>query len=78
MGKTKLAMIITAVVLGIVYFGLFPSANAGWGYASPHRGPSFFYMGYWGGPRYYSSGPSVRSGSTGGPAHKGRGPSAGK
>jgi len=66
------------VILAALYFLILYFSMGGWGYAGYYRGtsyhPSFWYFG---GPRYYS-GPSVRTGSAGGPSHIGGGPSAGK
>ena len=66
------------VVLAILYFFLMSISLRGWGYAGYSRGyayrSSFWYFG---GAHYYG-GPSVRSGSLGGPGYAGGGPSAGK
>lgn len=73
MNKTTLAVI----ALAMLYFGLFPVASNGFGYAGYggyHHGPSFWY---WGGPRYYP-GSSVRAGSLTGPGARGGGIHAGK
>lgn len=67
------------IVLVLFYVFLFSLSFRGWGYPSYYGGysygPSFWYFG---GPRYYRSGPSLRSGSTGGPDRVGRGPGRGK
>ena len=68
----------TVIVLAIVFFFLLSLSFRGWGYAGYrgyHHGPSFFYMG---GPRYYPSSPSVRTGSRSGPSHTGGGFHGGK
>lgn len=66
------------VVLAVFYFFFLFHSMRGWGYAGYYDAyatqPSFWY---WGGPHYYA-GPSIRAGSTGGPAHMGGGPRAGK
>ncbi len=59
------------------YGALFIPSLRGYGYAGHggfHRGPSFFY---WGGVSTYH-GPSVRSGSLGGPSFHGGGMHGGK
>ncbi|NOY83282.1 MAG: hypothetical protein GXO96_00410 [Nitrospirae bacterium] len=67
------------LVLVLFYVFLFSLSFRGWGYPSYYggyaHGPSFWYFG---GPRYYSSGPSLRGGSTGGPNRVGGGPGRGK
>jgi hypothetical protein len=70
-------MIIVAGVLVVFYLMAFSFGSRGWGYSGYygyHRGPSFFY---WGGPSMFH-GPSVRTGSTGGPGHRGGGLGGGK
>lgn len=70
-------LIIVIVVLVLFYSLILYASTIGWGYAGYrgfYYGPSFWY---WGGPRYYI-GPSVRSGSIGGPGHRGGGPGSGK
>ncbi len=70
-------VIVVVVVLVLVYLVSFRFASRGWGYTGYygyHRGPSIWY---WGGPSTYH-GPSVRTGSTGGPAHRGGGLGGGK
>ncbi len=70
-------MIIVAVVLVVLYLFAFRLGSRGWGYTGYrgyHMGPSFFY---WGGPRTYHD-PSVRTGSPGGPGHRGGGLGGGK
>ena len=72
------ALLIGALLIGGGYFALMPFASNGYGYAGYggyHRGPSFFY---WGSPRYYGTGRSVRSGSIGGSSVRGGGPGVGK
>lgn len=67
----------TLLGLAIVYLIAMPFGCRGCGYAGYggfHRGPSFFY---WGGvPTFH--GPSVRTGSVGGPGFRGGGPRGGK
>ena len=65
------------VILAVFFIFLLSMSFRGCGYAGYRGygyGPSFFY---WGGPRYYP-GPSVRTGSTGGPSHRGGGLHGGK
>jgi len=73
---SPLVLLFGVAAIG-AYSALFiPSLN-GYGYAGYggfHRGPSFFY---WGGMNTYQ-GPSVRSGSRGGPGVRGGGPHGGK
>ncbi|MDH5721552.1 MAG: hypothetical protein OEZ13_13175 [Spirochaetia bacterium] len=60
------------------FFAAFSYASRGWGYIGYngfHSGSR--HWGYWGGPRTYF-GPSARSGSLGGPGHRGGGLSGGK
>ena len=68
----------TIIFLVIVYCLLLLASMRGCGYAGYRNGyayrPSFFY---WGGPGYYG-GPSVRTGSPGGPSPVGKGPGTGK
>lgn len=67
----------TLAVMGILYFGAFYFGSQGYGYSGYrgyHRGPSFFY---WGGVNTYHD-PSARSGSIGGPGHRGGGTAGGK
>jgi hypothetical protein len=65
------------ISLAIVFlFATFLSFR-GWGYSGYYgwnSGPSWFY---WGGPKYYHS-PSIRTGSVGGPSHRGGGAGGGK
>ena len=73
-GGVLLAML---VILGVIYMGAFYFGQRGWGYTGYygyHAGPSFWY---WGGPPIYY-GPSVRTGSVGGPDHRGGGVRGGK
>ncbi len=77
MGKTGLAATVTAVLLGGTYLYSLPSASRGYGYmgyGGYHRGPSAWY---WGGPDIYRD-PSARTGSLGGPGHRGGGLAGGK
>jgi len=72
---SALAAII--MVLALFYVMAFYFGSRGWGYSGYygyHRGPSFLY---WGGPSTYY-GPSARSGSLGGPGHRGGGIGGGK
>jgi hypothetical protein len=65
------------VILGVIYMGAFYLGQRGWGYTGYYgyrSGPSFMY---WGGPPMYY-GPSVRTGSVGGPDHRGGGVRGGK
>ncbi len=69
--------ILILFVLGLIYFGALFISFRGWGYPGYYRGyygPSWFY---WGGPSIYHS-PSVRTGSVGGPSHRGGGLGGGK
>ncbi len=72
------AVLGAIVVLAIVFFALLLLCVRGWGYPGYYKRsihqPSFWY---WGGPGYYEA-PSVRSGSLGGPSHRGGGPRVGK
>lgn len=73
----RLTTLITAVVLGALYFGLFSYSASGYGYAGYngyHHGPSFWYFG---GPRYYPN-RSLRNASLGGPGGRGSGIHYGK
>ncbi len=77
MNKTKQAMLIASVVLGIVYFSLMSPASRGYGYMGYygyHRGPSFWYFG--GPSMYYDR--NIRRGSVSGSSVRGRGPGSGK
>ena len=69
---------ITLIVcLAIIYLLAFRCGSRGWGYTGYNgynRGPSFWYFG---GPRVYHD-PSVRTGSLGGPSHRGGGLRGGK
>ncbi len=65
------------VILGIIYFSAFYFGRRGWGYSGYYgynRGPSWLY---WGGANTYHT-PSARSGSLGGPGHRGGGIGGGK
>lgn len=68
---------VVAVILMLLYMVAMPMSCRGWGYPGYygyHRAGSFWYMG---GPSYYP-GQSVRTGSAGGPGHRGGGPRGGK
>lgn len=70
-------MVGLVFVLALFYFIALWAGSRGWGYTGYygyHRGPSFWY---WGGPRTYHS-PNVRTGSIGGPSHRGGGLGGGK
>ena len=76
-GERGSAVMALVLILGLVWGGAFYLGSRGWGYSGYygyHRGPSFFY---WGGANTYHS-PSVRSGSVGGPGHRGGGVGGGK
>ena len=83
-------ILILIGILGAIYATAYAASMRGYGYVGHNTyreddgryryggGPSFFYFG---GSRYYGSGPSwgsVRSGSPGGPSVRGGGPGAGK
>ncbi len=77
MGKTGLAVTVTSVLLGGSYLYALPAANQGYGYmgyGGYHRGPSAWY---WTDGSIYRE-PSARSGSLGGPGHRGGGLAGGK
>lgn len=70
-------VLATIVALVIIYLLLFTAASSGYGYAGHggySHGPSFWY---WGGVNTYHS-PSIRTGSSNGPAHIGGGVHGGK
>lgn len=77
MGKTGLAVAATTALLGASYLYALPSASQGYGYMGYRgfqRGPS---MWYWANSNIYRT-PSARTGSQGGPGHRGGGLAGGK
>lgn len=78
--KSPNTMITVFLGIGLVFlfFVLLSMSFRGWGYMGYYgyyHGPSFFY---WGGPRVYHGGIDHRSGSLGGPQHRGGGFHGGK
>tara|TARA_B100000902_G_scaffold237782_1_gene225252 strand:- start:161 stop:427 length:267 start_codon:yes stop_codon:yes gene_type:complete len=76
-GERGSIVISVMVILGIIYLAAFYFGSRGWGYSGYYgynRGPSWMY---WGGASTYHD-PSVRSGSLGGPGHRGGGIGGGK
>ena len=68
---------LVIAVMAVFYFMAFRASSDGYGYAGHggyHHGPSFWY---WGGVRHYPM-PTTRTGSPGGPTHRGGGPRGGK
>ncbi|MEM7617530.1 MAG: hypothetical protein AAF195_04030 [Pseudomonadota bacterium] len=91
MNKTKIAVIVTSVILGVIYFSLMPAASNGYGYAGYrgyNSGPSFFYFGstrtyhnrdYNNRNNYHSRNDrNIRNRSSGSSSMRGGGPSRGK
>ena len=77
MSKSFLAVTLTIIFLGAIYFSLMPPASKGYGYmgySGYNSGPSFWYFG---GPSIYYS-RDARSGSISGSKVRGGGPGAGK
>ena len=77
MGKTGLAVVAASTLLGGTYLYALPSANQGYGYMGYrgfNQGPSRWD---WHDPGIYRE-PSARTGSRGGPGHRGGGLSRGK
>lgn len=70
-------IIVIVIVFAALFVLTYSCSRNGYGYMGYYgyyRGPSFFY---WGGPSYFY-GPSVRSGSLGGPGVRGGGFRGGK